>query len=261
MYVRNEESYLPRCIEYLSTQGVKVVVLDNESTDATADICRSYAPELVIRYQVHPFQGAFDLTSITQMLEAMQKTIEADWFVLNSPDEVLQSDRPGERMADALRRFESQGYNVINFEEFVFMPENESVSYIGKDYLQEMRHYYYFAPFQLRSMRAWKNPPGFHNPEGHRVEGPGIQLYPDSFIHRQYITLSREHFRRKYEKRIFSPVDIAKGWHRRRINIDFDKSMFPPARQLKLLPNGEPAGEFDRSDPWADHFWCLGQSE
>lgn len=259
-YVRNEETYLPRYFDYLSTQGVKVAVLDNDSTDRTADICRSYSPDLVIRYQVQPFKGTFDLTAITRELEAMQQTLDADWFVLNSPDEILQSDQPGERLADSLSRVESHGYNVVNFDEFVFIPENEDACYIGRDYLQEMRYYYYFAPSPVRSMRAWKNLPGFRNPSGHRVKGPGIQLYPGSFVHRHYITLGLEHFRNKYGNRIFAPDDIAKGWHGNRINIDFDRSCFPSTRRLKQLPPGEPALEFDRSDPWPKHFWCFGPS-
>jgi glycosyltransferase involved in cell wall biosynthesis len=35
MIVRNEEACLPRCLEYLQEQGLKVAAIDNDSTDRT----------------------------------------------------------------------------------------------------------------------------------------------------------------------------------------------------------------------------------
>lgn len=161
MHVRNEEIFLPRCLDYLATQGVEVAILGNESTDRTPQIIREYALHLNIHHEEIPYKGFFDLTSIMDRLGTWLEDIDADWFVLNSPDEILQSDSPGETISEALMRVDDAGFDVVNFFEYVFIPENETVSYGGRDHYREMRHYYYVAPRPVRIDAGMEETSGF----------------------------------------------------------------------------------------------------
>ena len=51
------------------------------------------------------------------------------------------------------------GFNVINFDEFVFIPGGPEEDFAHRDFYREMLSYYFFAPQPRRLMRAWRNDP------------------------------------------------------------------------------------------------------
>lgn len=255
MFVRNEEAYLPRCLERLREQGIRAAVLDNDSTDGTAAILESFSPDTVILVERAPFTGTFDNGRLLTLLASMQRTLRADWFILNSPDEVFDSDVAGETLADAIRRVDALGFTVVNFDEFVFVPTEASESYEGQAFDHLIRHYYFFGPAPMRQMRAWRNIPGISNVEdgGHRLRGPELRIYPVNMPLRHYITLGLDHFRRKYALRKFPADELARGWHYNRVNIDQARAQLPPRHSLKVMTDGPAA--LDRSEPRVKHFW------
>lgn len=256
MIVRNEEACLPRCLEYLDEQGLRAAVIDNESTDRTADILAAYTPRVVLRVEKAPFHGTFAWNDLLQQAERMRAHLTADWFHLNSPDEIMGSTRKGERLLDAIQRIDQAGYDVINYEEFVFLPTDQRILAEGRAFDRLIRHYYFYAPAPRRQMRSWKNRPGRSNlaSGGHHVEGAGLRLYPENLVLRHFIALSADQFRKKYAHRIFPAEELARGWHANRTNIDF-KRIRLPARQLLKELGTDDLSTLDRSDPWTCHFW------
>ena len=80
-----------------------------------------FAPHLS-GYRNVPFAGVFVSEEILLAQEQLVRTIDADWIVLVTPDEILHSNVPGETLASAIEKMDARGYNVINFDEFHFLP-------------------------------------------------------------------------------------------------------------------------------------------
>lgn len=253
--VRNEELYLARCLEHLIANGVDVCVIDNGSTDSTRQLAERCLGRGVIRLETLPYDGAFALHPILKNEERLAGDIEADWFIHHDADEIRESPFAGVTLAKAIEAADAEGYNAINFDEFVFVPRSEQEHFEGRDYVTEMRSYYYFSPKgKPRRLNAWKRtgvPVDLTGSGGHRVVFRGRRVYPTGFVMRHYIALSWEHMARKYQSRRYAAEEITQlRWHGARARYDptlvhtFDWS------RMKRV---ERPGEWDRSDPWRAH--------
>src|SRR5215471_12788358 len=155
--VRNEELYLARCLEHLIANGVDVCVIDNGSTDSTRWIAEQHLGRGVIRLETIPYEGAFALYPILKNEERLADDIEADWFIHHDADEIRESPFRGMTLAKAVEAVDAEGYNAINFDEFVFVPRSEREHFEGRDYVREMLWYYYFCPKgQRHRLNAWR---------------------------------------------------------------------------------------------------------
>lgn len=182
--------------------------------------------------------------------------IDADWVMHLDADEIPHSYRPGETLRQTISRIDHQGYNAIDFNEFVFLPVDFAYQpNYGAPY-QPLQHYYFFEPSAPRLMRAWKKVDGFSMIEagGHNLEGDDIRLAPETLALRHYIFRDQEHAYRKYARRIFAATDLARGWHGNRIAQPVEAFRFPKADRLSRLasPDGY---DFDRSHPQLRHYW------
>src|SRR5262245_35814961 len=223
--VRNEELYLTRCLEHLIANGIDVCVIDNGSTDSTRQIAEQYLGRGVIRLETLPYEGTFALLPILKNEERLAGDIEADWFVHHDADEIRESPVTGVTLAKAIGAVDAEGYNAINFDEFVFVPRSEHERFEDRDYVRDMRWYYYFHPKgRQHRLNAWKRtevPVDLCDSGGHRVEFPGRRVYPTCFVMRHYIALSWEHMARKYQSRRYSPQEIIeRKWHGARACFD-----------------------------------------
>ena len=256
LHVRNEALYIRRCIEHLIEQGVQVAIIDNESTDETVEVCRSFSPGEVVRIETVPFTGVLDLRRLLEAVHRLRRRLAADWIVYQGADEILMSHQPGETLRQAIERVDRLGFDAINFDEFVFVPEADDSRYEGTDYRQTMRSYYFFEPAKTRLVRCFKNSLEEDNIEsgGHFFPPESIELYGSNFVLRHYICLSMEHARSKYGARAFPQEALERGWHHNR--VDIPPSRFQAAaghRFNRLAPNSmEPL----RTDsPEKLHFW------
>jgi glycosyltransferase involved in cell wall biosynthesis len=255
MTIRNEALYLKQCLEHLARNQVRVCLIDNQSIDHSMDIAGTFYPNTVVHMETLPYRGCFELEAVLNREQALAQTLEADWFLHCDADEIRQSPYPGINLYNALKRADQAGYNAVNFDEFVFLPcvEDEQ-GYEGHDYVKHMQYYYYFNPGAHRRVNAWKNtgqPVDLVSSGGHRVQFPGIRVYPDNFIMCHYIGLSRNHLKQKYAARKYSAQEIqTRGWHRKRAAFVPEKLCLPSRKQLKKR---QPDGVWDRSDPWTRH--------
>lgn len=199
--VRNEESYLEVTLAHLVACGIDLAIIDNDSTDRTLRICRKFQRRIMYQARL-PFRGFFNLTEQIAAKAEIVRQVESDWFIHQDADEILESPRPDESLREGIERVSAAGFNVVNFDEFVFLPTAGYDDFEGWDFYGGMKHYYFFEPRPRRLMRAWKNRPGVvHLGGGHQLDGPDLRLCTKNFILRHYPNLSLDHARRKYPRR------------------------------------------------------------
>ena len=255
---RNEARVLARTLAHLAAQGVDVCLIDNGSTDESLAVARRFLVEdggPVFRLETLPFAGSFHMPELMAYKERLAREIDADWFLHQDADEIREPPAPWATLREGLAAVDAQGFNAVDFREFVFLPTADGgESFEGRDFVALMRHYYYFAPQPQHRVNAWKNtgaPVDLHTHWGHRVEFVGRRVAPGPFVLRHYMALSRAHALGKYGGRIHSAPDIAhRGWADPRVNFQPDKLRLPKIEQLKTL--GAPGG-WDTSDPWPAH--------
>ncbi len=253
--VRNEAVHIRHAINNFVIQGIDVVVIDHGSTDDTIQICEQFKNRGLLKIHHLSWNGSFDLSLQLEAKQQVAETVDHDWIIHADADECLRSSVEGETLLEGIVRKAEAGFNVINFEEFVFLPY--SGQHIREDqYQKELLSYYFFAPRPCRLMRAWERSSKLKNISsgGHELVGDDIRISDEPFVLKHYITLSRQHLISKYEKRIFSESDINRGWHGNRLNLDRNKLQLPSADSLKTLSHWRDPN-LDKSDPKTTHFW------
>lgn len=257
--IRNEELYLDRCLTHLYQEGIEACVIDNGSTDRSLEIAESFRGKNVIRIEHFPFHGSFELKLILQNEERLAGEIKADWFIHHDADEIRQAPAPFSTLAEGISEADKLGYNAINFDEFVFLPAVDE-SFVGKDYVAEMSHYYFFEPCQNRRVNAWKKgsvPIDLAGSGGHQVEFEGRRIFSENFVMRHYIALSKDHIIAKYAGRVFSAAEIKeRGWHGARPSFSPDQLKLPEKKELKTVSTNS---NWDKSEPWKEHIF-LGHN-
>lgn len=255
MFVRNGEAYLERCLRHLGEQGLGVVVIDHGSTDGTPAILARHRPHHVRDVVRVPYEGVFDLEQMLLLQREQALRLGMDWYLRVDVDEIPLSDRPGETLHQALERVDAVGWDAVNFAEFVFVYDSDTISHAGSDYVESMRSYYHFAPEPVRLMRAFRSGLPVDNVAhaGHKLPLDRVRLYEGTFVLKHYIALSRAHAEAKYLGRSYAPRNLARGWHFNRVNLRADQFAAPPADRLLHL--GSPDAPLDASRPLSTHFW------
>lgn len=256
--VRNEVRYLKKSLEHLYNQGVDVCVIDNGSTDKTVEIAENFRKKNVIRIENFPYNGSFELKPILENEERLSKEIDADWFIHHDADEIRQSPFSDKTLKEAIIEVDKQGYNAINFDEFVFLPTQEEPNHEGGDYLKTMQYYYFFEPEKIRRINAWKNfnqKVDIASSGGHRISFDNQKIFPQSFIMRHYIVLSKAHAIAKFCGRVYSEEEVAKNnWHWDRATCKPQNIILPKISELKKLNNSSEI-LWDKTDVWDKHFF------
>jgi len=254
MTVRNEEKYLERCIQHLHSQGVETCLIDNASTDRTREIASAYLGKGVLRLESIPFNGEFELEKILQNEARLASEIKADWFMHHDADEIREAPAGYSSLVEGTIEADRQGYNAINFNEFVFVPTGENEDYESTDYVSSMKYYYFFEPAPLRRVNLWKNSGqtiDLVSAGGHSVRFADRKVFPISFVMRHYILLSKAHAIRKFGHRRYSEQEIARGWHRARARFSELDMRFPDRQEMKHIDSGK---GWDKSTPRRTHL-------
>lgn len=249
--IRNEELYIGRKIRHLQSEGIDIYILDNASTDNSIRICLDNGiPKDQIIYL--PFSGYFDLSAQLSKKHALRLSLPHDWIIHTDADEIITSIDGGSTIRQAIDIADEQGYNVINCEEFVFIPEDDQIDYSRRDYVREMQYYYYYCPQPHRLMRIFKNSIQSSNLKfgGHGFPKGSRTLSPQHLALRHYIGLNMGMIKSKYGNRKYSPEEIEKNWHRSRIT-NWENVTAPNKECLMYLTDNQ----LDTSQPKSQHFW------
>ena len=260
---RNEEPYLENCLRHLLANGISFAIIDHESTDGTAELLKS--PELrkgLVAYEVLPFAGVFELRAQLDAKEELAERLAADWVIHHDADEVMHSYCQGETLHDAIKRLAAKGANVINFDEFVFLPIEHI--YLPETGPQRLVYYYFFEPAPFRLMRAWNRRDGLTmiTGNGHRRTGEGIAIAGESLALRHYIFRNQMHAYQKYTLRHFSTYETRElGWHSNRVDQPVQRFSFPPTHVLERLESPGTSA-LSKGRPKTKHYWqwdvCSG---
>lgn len=252
--VRNEARYLPVTLKPLADCGIDLALIDHGSHDAPLALAEASGVR-VVRFAALPYRGYFSLTEQVKAKGRLATELDTDWLIHVDADEILESPRTGETLRDGLERVAREGYEVVNFEEFVFVPTRQHPNHERGDFHRSMLSYYFFEKRALRLMRAWKNLPIAAQVDGgHRVKAERpLVMCPESFVMRHYLVLSQDHANAKYRERRFAPEDLAKGWHRSRLNVPPTVAL-PDESELERLACWN-SKDFSRRSARKHHFW------
>ena len=249
--VRNSEQYMEKCLSHLISQGIEVYVIDNQSTDKTAEIAWSFRGRGVIDVQEYAYPGYYDWAGLLQKKEKLAAELDCDWFIHHDSDEVREAPPRWKSLREGIEAVDADGCNAINFDEFIFVPSNPHDDFSGADFVAGMRSYFYFHPNPTHRVNAWKNTGrnvDLVSRGGHEVLFDGRRIYPENFTLRHYICLSHEHANHKYcRDHVYSKKEVEqRGWHKRRLEAAKQGISLPSSKKLKELGDN---GKFDRSDP------------
>ena len=262
----NEERFIASCLEHLFEQGVAAYLIDNSSTDRTVEIAERYLERGLIGIENFPrTEDVYKWQKLLERKEQLAATLEADWFIHVDADEIRLPPRSDRTLAQAFAEAEAQGYNAVNFMEFVFVPTKEAPDHDHPHFQQTMRWYYpyqrSFPQWRPHRRNAWKRQPekvDLAGRGGHRVRFPGLRMYPEFFKMRHYLFLSVPHALSKWVNRNYDEVEVEKGWHGGRASLTPDKIQLPSQNELRYYISDD---ELDASNPLTRHLWTLAQEE
>ena len=151
---------------------------------------------------------------------------------------------------------DKSGYNVPNFDEFVFLPE-PNIDYSQINYYTDLLRYYFFELKKNRLPRAWKRSSSPDNTAfgGHQLEGDNLAVFPENHILRHYIVLSENHARDKYLNRKFDRNDLSTNWHGNRLNFTKDNLSLPSESTFLHCLKRYDNKDFCKTKPLTKHFW------
>ncbi len=252
--VRDCEPYLDRCFAGMVAQGVEICVIDNDASAATRAIVDRYRGRGVIRVEHFPYPGYFDWIGILGLKERLARTLDADWILLWDSDEIREAPAGYGTLREALFRVDREGFNAVNFDEFVFLPTDREQDFAGRDFVAGLEHYYFFEPAPHHRLSGWKRQAwkvDLKRSAGHKASFPGIRVYPHSFALRHYLFLSWRHGVEKYVHREFSSEELKRGWSAERARTTERTLRLPDAEEV--VRYGED-GHWDRSRPRTRHL-------
>jgi glycosyltransferase involved in cell wall biosynthesis len=254
--VRNETHYLQFLLPYLANQNIDVVIIDNESTDGSDKLYSTFKNSPIVKVAELKYGGVFSLSDQLAAKSKIYSELRYDWLIHHDADEIFQHAAIDLTLRNAIEEADEMGYNTLNFEEFVFLPE-PGADYFNRNYLDECHRYYFFEPRTNRKNAAWKNINGLScaGSGGHRLSGENVLISPTNHIFRHYIVLSETHAKIKYLNRSFDERDRRNGWHGNRLNFTETNLQIPEKSPfIHHLPSPD-SKCFCKDRPTNKHFW------
>jgi glycosyltransferase involved in cell wall biosynthesis len=117
---RNEENYINYCLKSLIEQKLDVYLIDNDSDDKTVEIAKKYLGKGLIGIDSKKHKYCYEFLPILKRKEQLAQQLNYDWFMHVDADEIYEAPKEYENLCEGIKDADDKGYNVINFEEFVF---------------------------------------------------------------------------------------------------------------------------------------------
>lgn len=249
----NEERFIGGCLEHLFANGVEAYLCDNESTDRTVEIAKTYLGRGLRAIETLPRDGTYRWKQILARKEQVAAELDADWFLHLDADEFPQSSRVGQTLAEALAEADAAGCNAVDFHELAFIATRESPDHDHPDFRKTMRWYYPFAPSPMHRVIAWKRQPKVDlvSTGGHQAQFRGRRISPQKLFLRHYVILSHDHMLRKYVQRRYDAAEVRTGWHGWRASVTQDDIRLPSETALRFTASDS---DLDPSLPRRKHW-------
>lgn len=254
--LHDEHRFVRPQLEHLATQEVDVAIICDRTSDDLLKVVESYRGRGVTEVVHYPRRAYFDWSGILHEKERLAREHPHPWVVVGDIDEFRMSDRPGETLGGLAARIDHEGYNAVNFAEYVFVPTREAPDHDHPDFQTSMTSYYLFQPRPQHRRTMWKNTGQAFNLEasgGHFVDFEGMNIYPHDCPLRHYIYLSPAHFREKYDQRSYDAASVNRGWHGWRATPHAVHVALPSQREFAEYDPDHPF-DFDRSVVRTEHL-------
>jgi len=200
---KNDEDIIQEVVEYLLSQNIELVILDNGSTDNTYKICEKYQNRGILKlkqYKTESYIQHWDL--LLRMLYDMALVHSPDWVIRSDSDEFLESGIKNKTLKQSIEDADKDGYNLIQFDRFDFFMTNDD-NEDAKSVREKMPYYSCHGDCLYR---AWKVSPGIRigTAGGHWPIFPEdlkYKILPRKFVMRHYTFRSKEQAYKKMEDR------------------------------------------------------------
>jgi len=244
MTAYNEEDIIVPSIKHLIDQGISVYLIDNWSTDSTAELAERYLGRGLLKIEKFPKEGPAPYYNWEELLARvgnLTKEIEADWFIHHDADEIRASPWSELNLRQGIYRVDRAGYNCIDHTVITFHPtDNNFVP--GSNFEAHFKHFDFGThPAYFSQLKAWKNwgqSVSLTESGGHEARFEGRRVYPYKFLLKHYPIRSQEHGQKKVlreRKARWNPEERAKGWHTHYDEIDADHSFLHSPLQLLVF--------------------------
>jgi hypothetical protein len=224
----NEADVIDSVIRHYVEDGVEVYLIDNCSTDGTAEIASRWLGNGLIRVERFPdvvggsarAKKEYMWGEILRRNEQLAETLGADWYIRADADEYRVGPWPGLSHAQAIALVDALGYNAVQSQVLEFRPTDDSFV-AGGDPRDSISHY---EPAEFANtlwVKAWRQPPAgtavqIARTGGHAAEFTGRRVCPVHFISLHFPIRTPEHARRKiYTERLnrYPAEEREMGWH------------------------------------------------
>ena len=131
----------------MAANGIEAAVLDQMSEDDTYELCAGFKGKGLCHLERYDYPGYFSLRDQLVEKQKLIDRLETDWVLHQDIDELLESAGPEVSLAQAISNADSEGYNALDFNEFVFIPHVSE----GESFYRSL-YYYFFTkgiPFCL----------------------------------------------------------------------------------------------------------------
>jgi len=202
MTVYNDEDFISEVLENAISQGIELVVLDDNSTDKTFEICKKFEGSGVLDVYQHK-SNSWNEEENRRIIYDLAIKHNPDWLILYGSDELLESWNNEVTLKDAISQVDREGYNLIQFNWFnFFLTSNDNDQ--SKSIKEKLKYYSWASDYLYRS---WKNIPGVGlQARGGHVpifpQGITYKIYPRKFVLRHYQFRNNEQFKKKAQDRI-----------------------------------------------------------
>jgi glycosyltransferase involved in cell wall biosynthesis len=217
----NEQDIIRPTIERLLADGITVYLIDNWSTDATAERVGEFVERGLVSVERFPPDGpptGYAWTVLLSKVADVAASLDVDWCIHHDVDERRDPPWPGMGLRDAIFRVDRAGFNAIDHTLVEFRPIDDL--YPDGAELSEYFRKFEWVPSSASApqVQAWKNerPVDLATSGGHDVGFPGRRVFPFNFLLRHYPIRSQQHGERKvFEERQsrYPEEELDRGWH------------------------------------------------
>lgn len=223
MTVHNEADILEASLRRLRSQGIKVWLIDNWSTDGSFELAsRLLEDPGVLRVERFPPAGpspTYDWGELLSRVESVAGLNDGAWIIHHDVDEFRMGPWADVDLRTALHFVDTLGYNAVDHTVVNHHPIDDSFT-AGCDFVEAMPYFEFGTrPGHFSQVKAWRTPgraADLVHSGGHDARFPGRRVYPFNFLLRHYPIRSQEHGSRKvFEERRarWNPSERERGWH------------------------------------------------